>query len=464
MTMTTVGYGDLTPQNYIESLYCIVAMIISGGFFAYTVGTMCTLVEGLNRKQTNFETRMDAVNEYMRLKFVPDYFQRRVRRYMFYRRESDKTADELEVLNQFSNTLQGDLLLIIYKERLEKIRFFRHAPDPFIIEACKFLQVAISAPNDILIDEVNINDTMYLINRGAVQTEYHTASELDFGAILQQDAFIGWRALMSEGAVGEATYRAITFCEMLRLHGYRLRDLLKHYPVARRLAYKTIIRELWRRVIRAQLLQKAAEQVRRQRTRSAIRKHKDPAEEKAPGTGKGGEVANSGANGAAEGTQTMNSTLGSTTKDGSEKEDGGKGEEVNKEEGMARPRSPISIPEELPRGRLPPIIDESSTLVHAEGPPGASGSIVKVSKTSSAPTTPLARVRGLHTRGLTGTPLAIDELEMSNLHQRMERVEQNQVELVSLVREMKLQLNEVRQQGTRLANSVAMRGRRGINT
>ena len=72
----------------------------------------------------------------------------------FYRRESDKTADELEVLNQFSNTLQGDLLLIIYKERLEKIRFFRHAPDPFIIEACKFLQVAISAPNDILIDEV----------------------------------------------------------------------------------------------------------------------------------------------------------------------------------------------------------------------------------------------------------------------------------------------------------------------
>jgi hypothetical protein len=47
MTTTTVGYGDVTPQNYVEMVYGIFAMIFSGGCFAYIVGTMCTLVSTL---------------------------------------------------------------------------------------------------------------------------------------------------------------------------------------------------------------------------------------------------------------------------------------------------------------------------------------------------------------------------------------------------------------------------------
>jgi hypothetical protein len=56
------------------------------------------------------------------------------------------------------------------------------------------------------------------------------------------------------GAPGEATYRAITFCELLKFHGSRLRQLLKLYPVAKRLAFKVISKALWRRVVHGQVL------------------------------------------------------------------------------------------------------------------------------------------------------------------------------------------------------------------
>lgn len=37
ITMITVGYGDITPQNQPERIYVIIIVIISGTVFAYTV-------------------------------------------------------------------------------------------------------------------------------------------------------------------------------------------------------------------------------------------------------------------------------------------------------------------------------------------------------------------------------------------------------------------------------------------
>lgn len=35
--MVTVGYGDITPVNYIEIIYCIIVSLIASGLFAYCI-------------------------------------------------------------------------------------------------------------------------------------------------------------------------------------------------------------------------------------------------------------------------------------------------------------------------------------------------------------------------------------------------------------------------------------------
>ena len=39
-TMTTVGYGDVSPNTQNEMLYGIVAMLVACGVFAYMVGSI----------------------------------------------------------------------------------------------------------------------------------------------------------------------------------------------------------------------------------------------------------------------------------------------------------------------------------------------------------------------------------------------------------------------------------------
>lgn len=40
MTMTTVGYGDISPKNPYEYIACIAIMLLSCGFFGYILNTI----------------------------------------------------------------------------------------------------------------------------------------------------------------------------------------------------------------------------------------------------------------------------------------------------------------------------------------------------------------------------------------------------------------------------------------
>ncbi|OQR81794.1 voltage-gated ion channel superfamily [Thraustotheca clavata] len=58
MTITTIGYGDIVPVNSLERGLFILMMFVGACMYAYVVGTMCQLVEGLNVNTLEFQRRM----------------------------------------------------------------------------------------------------------------------------------------------------------------------------------------------------------------------------------------------------------------------------------------------------------------------------------------------------------------------------------------------------------------------
>lgn len=48
MTLTSIGYGDIVPQNTVEYLWCIVIMILGGVIWAYIIGSICAAASNLD--------------------------------------------------------------------------------------------------------------------------------------------------------------------------------------------------------------------------------------------------------------------------------------------------------------------------------------------------------------------------------------------------------------------------------
>ena len=49
-TITTTGYGDVTPDNDLERMVAIVCMLMCALLFGYVVGSLATLVSKINMR------------------------------------------------------------------------------------------------------------------------------------------------------------------------------------------------------------------------------------------------------------------------------------------------------------------------------------------------------------------------------------------------------------------------------
>ena len=66
--MTTVGYGDILPHTNNEKIYAMFTMILACGVFAYTIGSIGSLVQKQNEVSNKYREQIVAVNRYMKKK------------------------------------------------------------------------------------------------------------------------------------------------------------------------------------------------------------------------------------------------------------------------------------------------------------------------------------------------------------------------------------------------------------
>lgn len=61
VTMTTVGYGDLTATNLTEMLYAMAVMILGKLLFAYILGLVASTLISLDMPRMLFEDKLAAL-------------------------------------------------------------------------------------------------------------------------------------------------------------------------------------------------------------------------------------------------------------------------------------------------------------------------------------------------------------------------------------------------------------------
>ena len=81
-TLTTVGYGDITPTSDGERVYAAIAMIVGGSFYGFVVGAITSIVSDSDLNASAYHERVDLVAAWLNHnRRLPMELKRVLRRY-----------------------------------------------------------------------------------------------------------------------------------------------------------------------------------------------------------------------------------------------------------------------------------------------------------------------------------------------------------------------------------------------
>ena len=235
MTLTSIGYGDIVPQNTTERIICAVLMLLSGMMWTYVIGNVAAIATTLNPNRVLYENTMDQLNYFMRQRALPRSMRMTLREFFTQARRINQMNEDGDLLEKMSPLLQGSVALAANKEWVTQIWFLRDIN--FTLKGTFFiagLAKALILRNYVANERLPIGQ-LYILRRGLCVKMWR---------FLQQKKVWGEDMIIdSPELVDHAQAVALTYVEVFTLRRKAFYTLLKEYAEPRQ-----VVRRAARRI------------------------------------------------------------------------------------------------------------------------------------------------------------------------------------------------------------------------
>jgi CRP-like cAMP-binding protein len=226
-TLTTIGYGDITPQTNPQIIYVIFIEITGAALYGFIIGNIANLITNIDISKNQYSERMEKINTFMKYRNIPFVLQERINNYYTYLWESRRGYDERSVLKDLPVSLKTQVSLFLNKDIIEKVPIFKGASPAFIKEIILNLEPVVFTPNDIIVAKGELGYDMFFISSGSVDVV--SEDESIVYATLTTGQFFGEIAILFSSE-RTATIKAKEYCDMYRLEKETFDHVLERYP------------------------------------------------------------------------------------------------------------------------------------------------------------------------------------------------------------------------------------------
>mmetsp|Transcript_22010 Transcript_22010/g.39445 ORF Transcript_22010/g.39445 Transcript_22010/m.39445 type:complete len:654 (-) Transcript_22010:75-2036(-) len=124
-TMTSVGYGDISPRNGTERLCLLVLLFCSGLLWTYLLGEVCNVVAAIGAHEQEFRSTMDDLNFMMRDRALPTYMRKKLRRFFLSTRDVRQQDCYSMLFSKMSPALRGEIAWAMNHMWVTKVSFLK---------------------------------------------------------------------------------------------------------------------------------------------------------------------------------------------------------------------------------------------------------------------------------------------------------------------------------------------------
>jgi len=226
-TITTIGYGDITPSTNVQTIYTMFVQITGAGMYGYIIGNLASMLANSDLARTQFRAKMEKIQTFMQYRDVPGDLQDNIRQYYDYLWNNRRGFDESAVLEELPSSLKLQVALHLNKEIIEKVPMFKGAPEDFVRQIVLNLKPVLYTPTDYVFRKGDMGDQMYFISRGSVEIVSEDAKTVY--ATLSEGSFFGEIALLFSSE-RTASVRAASYCDLYTLDKFTFDTVLAKFP------------------------------------------------------------------------------------------------------------------------------------------------------------------------------------------------------------------------------------------
>jgi voltage-gated potassium channel len=236
-TITTVGYGDISPVTDLQKILTMAAMFLGVAVYGYVIGNVASLLSNIDKTKANFLKQMEDINSFLSYKSVPKRLKRKVQNYYQYIWHNRMVQSEQGLLSNLPQSLKTEISLYINRRLIEKVPFFKNTDKDFIGEIILQLTTKIYLPGSYIFKKGDVGDCMYFIGGGSV--DVLNADESSSLATLIEGDYFGEIALIKKIARTKSV-KAADYCYLYILEKKNFDKLLYKYPKFKNHIYETI--------------------------------------------------------------------------------------------------------------------------------------------------------------------------------------------------------------------------------
>jgi hypothetical protein len=169
VTMTTVGYGDITPRRNVEYVFTMAVMLLGASMYAFIIGNIASLLSNLDSSKAAFWNRVETVNQYLRTRRVPAAINEHVRNYYDYIWARYRGMNEVSLLSDLPEPIRLEVLFHLTRDLLERVPLFKHCAPALRNVSLMALEPQVFAPGVVIAREGEVANGIYFISRGTAE-------------------------------------------------------------------------------------------------------------------------------------------------------------------------------------------------------------------------------------------------------------------------------------------------------
>jgi len=225
-TLTTIGYGDITPTTNAGRLYTMATMILGVGVYGFVIGNVARAMSQADRHKEHSKEKVTDLANFMKHYSIPERLQNAAFSYYNHLITKRLTENDSTIISDLPQALQQELQTYMNMKLIGSVPVFKHCSIACLKDVASALERKYYSPGQTIIQIGEQGQEMYIIGHGIVEV---ILKDGNIVASLHEGQCFGEAALLKE-TTRNASVRAQQYCDLYKLNKEDFLTIVEKHP------------------------------------------------------------------------------------------------------------------------------------------------------------------------------------------------------------------------------------------